>query len=59
MSNITKISSEAVKTKIIQDKTDWQKVYRQPQTQVDSEAQKDQENPIIKIGKIRRLHDRF
>lgn len=57
MSKITKISSETVKSKVIQDKTDWKKVYQQPQAQVDSEAQRDKENPIIKAGKVRRLND--
>jgi hypothetical protein len=57
MSKITKVNSEPVKSKVLQDKTDWKKVYRQPQSQVDSEAQKDKDNPIIKSGKIRRLND--
>lgn len=57
MPKMTKVSNESLKSKTLQDKTDWKRVYQKPQAQVDSEAQKDKENPIIKVGKVRRMND--
>ena len=55
MSKVTRVSSQGLKDKPMKDKTDWKKIFNQSQSQVDSEAYKDKDNPIIKNGKSRRL----
>ena len=54
---ITKINSKTDLSKMLQDKTDWKRVYQTSQSSADLKALKDDENPIIKTGKVRRLND--
>lgn len=52
----TKINSEKDISKKIQDKTDWPKVYKKPQENVDREAAADTENPILKNVRFYRVN---
>ena len=40
------------------DKTDWNKLYRQTQQQIDKEAMDDKENPVLDNAKFHHLKDR-
>lgn len=53
----TKVSSTGDSLKNLQDKTDWSKVYKKPQSVVDKEAVSDKENPILKGARSKRLKD--
>lgn len=52
----TKINSEKDVSKKIQDKTDWAKVYKKLQANVDREAAADTENPVLKNARFYRLN---
>jgi hypothetical protein len=56
MKKITKINSQDLNNKYVQDKTDWKRVYQANQKQIDNEAQTDKDNPIVKVGKVRRIN---
>ena len=51
---ITKVK----KGKVVEDKTDWDRVYQKPQHVVDNEALNDDENPVIKQGLVRRINEK-
>ncbi|WP_445354923.1 hypothetical protein ACJJI5_18795 [Microbulbifer sp. EKSA008] len=57
MQKITKVNKATDPAKLPQDKTDWNRVYQKPQETVDQEALWDNENPVIKNGKTRRLNN--
>lgn len=51
----TKINSEKDTVKILQDKTDWSKVYNKSQSTADREAITDTENPVLRNVRFDRL----
>ena len=53
-----KISADHLKQLKLQDKTDWQRVYRTPQATADRQAQDDPDNPVLAKGRTRRLKDK-
>lgn len=53
-----KINSNSDLSKKYQDKTDWKKVYEQSQKEADKEAARDDENPVLKNARFKRLKDR-
>ena len=54
----TKVSSKDAKSKQCLDKTDWNKVYSQPQSSVDQESSQDLENPVLTDAKFNRINDK-
>ena len=53
-----RISADQLKKLKLQDKTDWQRVYRTPQATADRQAQADPDNPVLTKGRPRRLKDK-
>ncbi len=54
---ITKVNPDTDISKMHQDKTDWKKVFQKPQSMVDIEAKNDNDNPVIKNARVRRLNE--
>lgn len=54
---ITKVNPKTGISKILQDKTDWKRVYQKSQAMADIEALQDEENPILKNARIRKLNE--
>jgi len=55
---ITKVNPKTDISKILQDKTDWKRVYQKTQSSVDIDALNDTENPVLKDARIKRLNDK-
>jgi hypothetical protein len=55
---ITKVRSKDAVSKQCLDKTDWNKVYNQPQASVDQKSSQDSENPVLKDAKFKRINDK-
>jgi len=53
----TKVSSRVDVSKQTLDKTDWNKVYNKSQPEIDREAVQDNENPVLKNARFKKLNE--